>query len=414
VETRLALSVEGLVKSYESSTTGPDVPNAVVDGVTFTIEEGKFYTLLGPSGCGKTTTLRCIAGLEKSNGGTIVIAGNTVSQHHPTRFVKPNNRNLGMVFQSYAIWPHMTVFDNVAFPLRADRKSGVPRSEIKKRVTEALETVQLESFATRLATRLSGGQQQRLALARALVRRPSLLLLDEPLSNLDSSLRELMRSELKRLQRDLGISTLYVTHDQTEALSMSNRVAVMHGGRIVQEGSPRELYQRPATEFVATFVGRSNVLSATLDGPASGGLVHVTTPVGGFTATTAAAGPPTGVPLALSIRPEAIVLHENAPADGANLARGRIVSRLYLGNVFEYHVQVGEHTLIVEQPPTVSLSTGTEVQVEFPPERTILTEGAEEGARVTTLRAGDHDEDEPLELPIVVPAEIVADGAAAR
>src|SRR5215475_3465556 len=204
VETRLALSVEGLVKSYDSSTTGPVVANAVVDGVSFTIEEGKFYTLLGPSGCGKTTTLRCIAGLEKSNYGTIVVAGTTVSQHKPKKFVKPNDRNLGMVFQSYAIWPHMSVFDNVAFPLRADHKAGrLSRSEIKRRVGEALETVQLDSFASRLATRLSGGQQQRLALARALVRRPVLLLLDEPLSNLDAALRDRMRAEIRGLQRRL-------------------------------------------------------------------------------------------------------------------------------------------------------------------------------------------------------------------
>jgi iron(III) transport system ATP-binding protein len=325
--------------------------------------------------------------------------------------VKPNNRNLGMVFQSYAIWPHMTVFDNVAFPLKADRKSKVPRSEVKKKVMEALETVQLDAYATRLATRLSGGQQQRLALARALVRSPALLLLDEPLSNLDASLRELMRSELKRLQRDLGISTLYVTHDQTEALSMSNRVAVMHDGRIVQEGSPRELYQRPATEFVATFVGRSNVLSATLDGPLADGRVSVTTPIGKLTATTPSAGLPADTPLALSIRPESLILHDTAPDHGVNLARGRIVSRLYLGNVFEYHVAVGEHTLIVEQPPTVSLSTSTEVYVEFPADRTILTAAAEEGSRVTTVRAGDHDEDAAFDALDFPAPGALADGA---
>lgn len=415
METRLALSVEGLVKSYDSSTSGPVVANAVVDGVTFTIEEGKFYTLLGPSGCGKTTTLRCIAGLEKSNDGSIVIAGKTVSQHRPNKFVKPNDRDVGMVFQSYAIWPHMSVFDNVAFPLSANRRNGLSRSEVKKRVMEALETVQLESFASRLATRLSGGQQQRLALARALVRRPALLLLDEPLSNLDAGLRELMRSELKRLQRDLGISTLYVTHDQAEALSMSNRIAVMNEGHIVQEANPRELYQRPATEFVAKFVGRSNVLSARLTAQGSGGQVHVTTSIGQFAATTPAAGLPADTPLALSIRPEAITLHRDEPTAGVpNLAPGKIVSRLYLGNVYEYHVEVGEQTLIVEQPPTVSLRPGTQVHVEFPPDRTILTEGSQEATRATPLRVGDHEETEVVEAFDVGAAEAHTDQAVAK
>jgi ABC-type nitrate/sulfonate/bicarbonate transport system ATPase subunit len=234
--TNTSLTVENLVKHYPGAEVGANA----VDGVTFEIQEGQFYTLLGPSGCGKTTTLRCVAGLEKSDAGTITLDDRVVSRHAPKKFVRPDERDIGMVFQSYAIWPHMTVFENVAFPLRSvsEAKRKMRRSEIPGRVMEALETVQLGALAQRPATKLSGGKQQRLALARALVRQPKLLLLDEPLSNLDASLRELMRTELRRLQRQVGITTLYVTHDQSEALSMSNRVAVMENGRIVQEGRP--------------------------------------------------------------------------------------------------------------------------------------------------------------------------------
>ncbi|MGH2641501.1 MAG: ABC transporter ATP-binding protein, partial [Actinomycetota bacterium] len=207
-----ALVVEDLVKAYAGAGDG----QPAVDGVGFRIERGRFFTLLGPSGCGKSTTLRCIAGLETTDRGTITVDGRVVSSHTPKVMVPPDQRGIGMVFQSYAIWPHMTVFENVAFPLRAARRRRhIARTDIRSMVMESLERVRLEGYSSRLATKLSGGQQQRLALARALVGDPSLLLLDEPLSNLDATLREAMRAELRTLQRETEVTTLYVTHDQT-------------------------------------------------------------------------------------------------------------------------------------------------------------------------------------------------------
>src|SRR5205823_12558032 len=216
------------------------------------VPEGKFYTLLGPSGCGKTTTLRCLAGLESPDSGEIEIAGQVVYSSRTGALVRPDHRPIGMVFQNYAIWPHMNVFENVAFPLRVSERPP-SRDETRRMVTEALALVGLEGLEDRPAPQLSGGQQQRLALARALVRKPKLLLLDEPLSNLDAKLRQRMRIELRELQRRLRITTIYVTHDQAEALFLSHRVAVMQNGRIAQEGRPRDLYASPSSGFVADF-----------------------------------------------------------------------------------------------------------------------------------------------------------------
>ena len=223
--------------------------------------EGKLFTLLGPSGCGKTTTLRSIAGLEKPTAGEIEVGGRLVYSSAKGIFVAPNKRNFGMVFQSYAIWPHMNVFQNVAFPLEVRR---LPKKEIRERVMRVLHAVALDELVDRDATKLSGGQQQRLALARALVMEPQLLLLDEPLSNLDAKLRDRMRSELKRLQRDLSLTTVYVTHDQSEALALSHEIAVMNEGRVVQVGTPRQIYEQPADKFVADFVGTTNFIGGTV------------------------------------------------------------------------------------------------------------------------------------------------------
>src|SRR5215212_4179780 len=298
-----SLAVEDLVKIY------PDRKQQVraVDGVSFEVEAGQFYTLLGPSGCGKTTTLRCVAGLERTDGGRIIVDGRVVSADRPRVFVPPHRRDIGMVFQSYAIWPHMTVFENVAFPLRVTR-NGFSGTEIKRRVEQALALVQLGGYEGRMATQLSGGQQQRLALARALVREPKVLLLDEPLSNLDAKLRERMRSEVRELQRRLKITTLYVTHDQIEALSMSNRIAVMSNGKVVQEGTPREIYQRPATQFVADFVGSTNFMEGEALEGAVGGAMRLQTPVGQVVAVCPE-GVRAGEKVTLSIRPENIRVH---------------------------------------------------------------------------------------------------------
>lgn len=251
------LEVIGLCKDYLANCGR----QRVLRHVSFTIEAGHFYSLLGPSGCGKTTLLRCVAGLERSDGGEIRIAGTVLSG--PGKHVPPERRDLGMVFQNYAIWPHLTVFENVAFPLRVARPR-IARAQITRRVEETLALVQLSDLAGRSAVAMSGGQQQRLAVARALIRRPRLLLLDEPLSNLDAKLRDAMRGELRNLQRRLGITTLYVTHDQAEAMSMSDRVAVMQDGQLMQEGTPQEIYHQPATRFVADFVGRADLVPGTV------------------------------------------------------------------------------------------------------------------------------------------------------
>lgn len=222
-----------------------------MDRVSARVERGEFFTFLGPSGCGKTTTLRIIAGLELPDSGRVIIDGEDVT------YLPPYKRDTAMVFQNYALWPHMTVFENIAYGLKVRK---LPKEEIRRRVKEVLELVRLEGLESRYPTQLSGGQQQRVALARALVVQPKVLLLDEPLSNLDAKLRVEMREELKRLQRKLGITTIYVTHDQDEAMALSDRIAVMNLGRVVEVGKPDELYRRPRSFFVATFIGRSNVL----------------------------------------------------------------------------------------------------------------------------------------------------------
>src|SRR5437867_1917113 len=252
------LKVEGLFTEYPNERG--QIVRAAQD-VSFEVPRGKLFTLLGPSGCGKTTTLRSIAGLEKPISGEIAIDGRVVYSSSKGIFVAPNKRNFGMVFQSYAIWPHMNVFQNVAFPLEVRRLS---RKEIRERVERVLTAVQLDHLVNREATKLSGGQQQRLALARALVMEPQLLLLDEPLSNLDAKLRDAMRTELKRLQRELSLTTVYVTHDQSEALALSHEIAVMNEGRIIQVGTPRQIYEQPHDKFVADFVGTTNFIGGTV------------------------------------------------------------------------------------------------------------------------------------------------------
>jgi len=364
------LEVTDLHKSYYSG--GQEVP--VVKGVTFRIEPGNFYSLLGPSGCGKTTTLRCVAGLELSDGGTIALSGVALSQgktHLP-----PNKRDIGMVFQNYAIWPHMTVFANAVFPLQVG-DSKVPKSTARARVMEALELVQLDHLAERPAVALSGGQQQRLALARALVKRPRLLLLDEPLSNLDAKLRDTMRTEVRALQQRLGITTLYVTHDQSEALSMSDRVAVMHDGVILQEGSPREIYERPGTRFVADFVGRANMIEATVLRRISAEEVIVNA-LGAELRTPCVAPAGAGDRITLSLRPESVRSHDAAP-DRPNVLPGTVTRVEFLGEIVEYDVTLrsgdDQHTVSVRTGPLNVPETGQQVFLEFAPHTCrVLTE----------------------------------------
>src|ERR687893_507340 len=282
------LTIDHLVKSFAGDKAkkgqGPTTVFAI-DDVSFEVKEGELFTLLGPSGCGKTTTLRSIAGLEKPDRGKIVVGDRVLFSAGGNGAGRPvnmpaNQRGLGMVFQSYAIWPHMTVFDNVAFPLQVRRRGTRPgRREIRERVAKVLDTMELGHLADRQATKLSGGQQQRLALARAIIIEPPLMLLDEPLSNLDAKLRESLRYELKRLQRELGITSIYVTHDQIEALALSTTIAVMKEGNVLQTGRPREVYERPNCRFVAEFIGTSNFLRGKVVGR-DGDCVDVDTEAG--------------------------------------------------------------------------------------------------------------------------------------
>ena len=355
------LTVTGLVKTFAASKDEGDDRVSAVDGIDFVVERGHLFTLLGPSGCGKTTTLRCIAGLERPDDGAIRLDGQPLVDIPARINVPANQRGLGMVFQSYAIWPHMDVFRNVAFPLQVAPRSRRPsRKQIEERVGRVLDVVRLADLAGRRATDLSGGQQQRLALARALVLEPPLLLLDEPLSNLDAQLREEMRFELKRLQRDLGITSIYVTHDQVEALSLANRIAVMRDGRIEQVGRPREIYQQPATRFVASFIGTTNFIEGRVDGRGDATGTRVATDHG-VLQVDGGSHLPHGTPVVISVRPENITV---APVNGEVRGwRGRVLARAFLGEAVDHVVQVGDRQLQARGPTTVSLRPGTEVDV---------------------------------------------------
>lgn len=298
----------------------------VIPGFSATVSDGEFLTLLGPSGCGKTTMLRILAGFEKVTDGEVWLGDTLVSS--PTVHVPPEKRNIGMVFQSYAVWPHMNVFDNVAYPLRIRR---VPRQELHERVMRALEIVHLQGLEKRMPSQLSGGQQQRVALARAVVAEPKMLLLDEPLSNLDAKLREAMRFELKEIQRRLGITVVYVTHDQAEAMAMSDRIIVMNKGVIEQVAPPAEIYDRPKSRFVADFVGLVNFLEASVesaDGTIRIGedlVLKVELPEGSHQRVLAA------------IRPEHIRIRREG--SGVGTVKGTVLRRYYLGDQIDYFVQ---------------------------------------------------------------------------
>ena len=325
-----AIELVGIAKRF--ATRHGDV--AAVQAVDLVIGEGEFFSLLGPSGCGKTTTLRMIGGFEEPTEGQILLYGRDVVG------VPPNHRDVNMVFQSYALFPHMSVFENVAFGLRRKRAE---KNEIARRVGEMLELVQLTGKEQRRPRELSGGQQQRVALARALVNRPRALLLDEPLAALDLKLRQAMQLELKRIQREVGITFVFVTHDQNEALTMSDRLVVMNNGRIEQLGAPREVYERPRTRFVAGFIGTSNLMTGTvarLEGTTAvlqrAADEHVVVP------DAVAVGAVAGGELELTVRPEKIRISLEQPRPGYCAIRGRIAEVVYLGTATQYAVTAAD------------------------------------------------------------------------
>lgn len=323
----ISISIDNLVKKFGD--------NIALNGLTFRIEPGELFFLLGPSGCGKTTLLRNIAGFYIPESGRILFGEDDVTR------LPPHQRNTGMMFQSYALWPHMTVAQNVAFGL-VERKVSKP--EIERRVREALESVRMESYAARKIAQLSGGQQQRVALARALVIRPRCLLLDEPLSNLDAKLRLEMRTEIRRVCKEFGLTAIYVTHDQKEALSISDRMAILESGHIAQIGDPETVYRRPVSRVVADFIGETNFIPGNISGRSELGAV-VETAIGSFEGVITEPDwiPAPGESVTLSIRPEAWSLL-TSPVEG-NCAAGQIGESIYLGEVAQYQFRAGEQAM---------------------------------------------------------------------
>ena len=334
-----------------------------VDHASFDVGEGELISLLGPSGCGKTTTLRCIGGYETPTEGTIEIAGRAIND------VPIHRREIGMVFQNYALFPHKTVADNVGFALKM---RGVSKDRRRDEVAEALALVDMEGFEARYPSQLSGGQSQRVALARAIIHRPAVLLLDEPLANLDRKLRETMRVELKLIQEKVGISAVLVTHDQEEALVMSDRIAVMESGRIHQLGSPGEIYNRPATAFVAQFIGETNFLRGTIVG-LENGLARVRTEGDIGICVDAAEDCRVGHEVGISVRPERIQIGEAAPGDAANVVTGTVEFVTYLGATASYriHAKGGPrfHVMKPIEGEEAELGEGQEVAIWWAPEQ---------------------------------------------
>jgi iron(III) transport system ATP-binding protein len=345
-----SVELRGLTKRYGTATA--------VDGVSLRIEHGKLVCLLGPSGCGKTTTLRLIAGFMEPTEGEIFVGDRMVSS--PTRTVPPEQRNMSMIFQSYALWPHMSVTENVAYGLRLRKMDG---ETIRKKLAAILATTRLEAFADRYPGELSGGQQQRVALARALVIEPETLLLDEPLSNLDANLREEMRFEVRRLHDAYRYTTVYVTHDQAEAMTASDLIAVMNAGRVEQLGTPEEIYLRPRTEFVARFIGGSNILR----GRNVGGRVEFAGVALRCDGSKLAAGGETAV----SIRQHDIRLSTAPPASPAdNVVPATVIRQVFLGGSRDYMVEAPDGTqLRVIAPVEQSIPPGAAVWLHLPPER---------------------------------------------
>jgi iron(III) transport system ATP-binding protein len=358
----MEIRIRGVSKHYFSE--GKTIK--ALDDVTLTIPARKIFTLLGPSGCGKTTLLRCIVGLEMPDTGEIAIGDDVVWSRDKGISVPPEKRGLGMVFQTYAIWPHMTVFDNVGYPLQV---RGAPREEVRERVARALDFVQLSGFEGRPATKLSGGQQQRVALARALVAEPRVILFDEPLSNLDAKLREETRKELRAFLEKLQITAVYVTHDRVEALALSDTIAVMRAGSIIEIGSPRKIYFDADHRFVADFIGRANLFKARVRGE-QGGHTVVECPLG--TIACQRRDFPAGGEATLCLRPEFIHLVRGEAPAGHNVVNARIESLTFVGENYETEIRVGEELLLARVEPDANIAVGDAVSFSLDPAHCLL------------------------------------------
>jgi iron(III) transport system ATP-binding protein len=321
-----------------------------LSNIDLTIPANQIFTLLGPSGCGKTTLLRCIVGLETPDSGEIAIGEEIVWSKEKNIFVPPEKRGLSMVFQTYAIWPHMTVFDNVAYPLQTRKEA---RNKIRAKVEKTLRFVQLEGFENRPATKLSGGQQQRVALARALVPEPKVILFDEPLSNLDAKLREETRKELRSFLTTLKITAIYVTHDRIEALSLSDAIAVMKDGRMVEIGTPKKIYFDSDHRFVADFIGRANLIPGTVKAIENSCTI-VDSSIGNA--------------VTLCIRPEFIKVMEKHTTEGSNIFRGKVESLLFVGDAYEGEIIIADTRLIIRIEPTAAVEEGDEIALSFDPD----------------------------------------------
>lgn len=360
------ITVSGLTARYQ---LGRETVTAL-DSVDLTVEEGQVYVLLGPSGCGKTTLLRCLAGLETPVSGSVTIDGTEYSDAASGLFIQPEDRPLAMVFQSYAMWPHMSVFDNVAFPLRAGRRR-LPAAGIPKRVNDVLDLLGIVHLRDRSVTTLSGGQQQRVGLARALALQPRVLLMDEPLSNLDFRLQVELRSQLRALMHELNLTTVHVTHNQAEALEMGDRIAVMDAGHVVQVGDPETIYHRPIDEHVARFVGDMNLIPGAIE-RTHGTFAHVQTPVGTFHAMTAE-----GVTFSegercyLGIRPADVIAPAPADADPETCLQAEVTDRRFQGDRMVYGLTAGSIKLDITTHHSALLGLGSEITVQLPPDSVI-------------------------------------------
>ncbi len=352
----MEIRIKGLTRDYSSGGKGI----RALDHIDLTIPANRIFTLLGPSGCGKTTLLRCIVGLESPDSGEIAIGDDVVFSRERNIFVPPEKRGLGMVFQTYAIWPHMTVFDNVAYPLKSRK---VPMEEIRTRVARFLDFVQLTGFENRPSTKLSGGQQQRVALARALVAEPKVILFDEPLSNLDAKLREETRKELRSFLTRLKITAVYVTHDRVEALALSDRIAVMRAGGIIEVGDPKKIYFRSDSRFVADFIGRANLIKGkvvALEG--AHGIID--TDIGAIAGLNNQNIAP-GRNAMLCVRPEFIRLTTSGVTEGRNVFRGKVETLLFIGEAYEGEIRIGDTRITTTVPPTVDAVEGGDIQISF-------------------------------------------------